>query len=63
MAASLVGKVVVATSTSEEDNTIENVCRQNHIEIFRGSKLDLLDRHYQCALKYKADVVVKIPSD
>jgi spore coat polysaccharide biosynthesis protein SpsF len=63
MAASLVGEVVVATSTSEEDNTIENVCRQKSIKIYRGSKLDLLDRHYQCALKYKADVVVKIPSD
>ncbi len=62
-AAKLVGTIVVATSTSEEDDAIENLCEQNGIEVFRGSKLDLLDRHYQCALKYKADVVVKIPSD
>lgn len=63
VAAKLVGTVVVATSASAEDDAIENLCEQNGIEVFRGSKLDLLDRHYQCALKYKADVVVKIPSD
>jgi spore coat polysaccharide biosynthesis protein SpsF len=62
-AAKLVGTIVVATSTSGEDDAIENLCEQNGIGVYRGSKLDLLDRHYQCALKYKADVVVKIPSD
>jgi spore coat polysaccharide biosynthesis protein SpsF len=62
-AAKLVGTVAVATSTSIEDDAIENLCQQSGIQVYRGSKLDLLDRHYQCALKYKADVVVKIPSD
>jgi spore coat polysaccharide biosynthesis protein SpsF len=62
-ASKLVGTIVVATSTNDEDNAIESLCEQNGIKVFRGSKFDLLDRHYQCALKYKADVVVKIPSD
>ena len=30
---------------------------------FRGSENDLLDRHYQAALKYNADFIAKIPSD
>jgi spore coat polysaccharide biosynthesis protein SpsF len=58
-----VGQLVVATTHLEEDNLIVELCKQNNIETFRGSKYDLLDRHYQCALNYKADVVVKIPSD
>jgi spore coat polysaccharide biosynthesis protein SpsF len=61
--AHLVGTVVVATSTADEDKAIVHLCEQNGIEFFRGSKLDLLDRHYQCALNHRADVVVKIPSD
>lgn len=59
----LCGQIVVATSTNENDNIIEDYCRQNNIEIFRGEENDVLDRHYQCALKYEADVVAKIPSD
>lgn len=58
-----IGKIVVATTTSEEDAQIVEWCVRNQIEVYQGSKSDLLDRHYQAASKYKADVVVKIPSD
>lgn len=58
-----VGKVIVATTTHVEDNAIVDVCEQHQIEVYRGSKFDLLDRHYQAASKYKATEVVKIPSD
>jgi spore coat polysaccharide biosynthesis protein SpsF len=58
-----IGTLVVATTTSEEDLSIVEWCNRNSIEIYQGSKADLLDRHYQVARKYKAEVVVKIPSD
>lgn len=59
----LCGQIVVATSTNKNDDIIEEYCIQNGIEIFRGDENDVLDRHYQCALKYEADIVAKIPSD
>jgi spore coat polysaccharide biosynthesis protein SpsF len=62
-AAKKVGTVVVATTTHTEDDAIVAMCEKNKIEVYRGSKFDLLDRHYQVASRYKADVVVKIPSD
>ncbi|MCA6380354.1 MAG: glycosyltransferase family protein [Cytophagales bacterium] len=58
-----IGKIVVATTTSDEDAQIVEWCVRNQIEVYQGSKSDLLDRHYQVAIKYRADVVVKIPSD
>jgi len=61
--ASLCGTVVVATTTDVVDNTIEELCKSENIVCFRGHPTDLLDRHYQLALKYNADVVLKIPSD
>jgi len=61
--AKLLGTIVVATSLNEEDNIIESLCLSNGIKCFRGSLHDLLDRHYQLAVKYSADAVVKIPSD
>lgn len=55
--------VVVATTTLPEDDPIEDVCLQHGYEVFRGHPTDLLDRHLACAEHYKAEVVVKIPSD
>ena len=57
------GRVVVATTSDNEDDIIEKLCEDNNIEIYRGHPTDLLDRHYRAALKYDADIVIKIPSD
>lgn len=61
--AKLAGTVVVATSTDTSDNIIHSLCNSYNIRCFRGSINDLLDRHYQVALEYGANAVVKIPSD
>ncbi len=61
--ASLTGTIVVATTLDAEDDSIENICKENSILCYRGSSLDLLDRHYHVAKLFDADAVVKIPSD
>jgi spore coat polysaccharide biosynthesis protein SpsF len=55
--------VVVLTTLQSEDNMIEELCNQIKVECFRGHLTDLLDRHYQAAKQYGAEVVAKIPSD
>ena len=62
-AAALRGRVVVATTTEASDDPIESICEREGLECFRGDAHDLLDRHYQAALHYRADAVIKIPSD
>jgi len=59
----LIDQIVVATSTSIDDDPIDELCSMVGIECFRGSLTDLLDRHYQAGIKYKADAIAKIPSD
>jgi len=61
--AKYVGRVVIATTFMPEDDIIEMICLSHGIDCFRGHPTDLLDRHYQTALFYQADAVVKIPSD
>jgi spore coat polysaccharide biosynthesis protein SpsF len=63
LSSKLTGIVVVATSTEKIDDSIEELCKQNNILVYRGSLNDLLDRHYQAAKKFNADAVLKIPSD
>ena len=55
--------IVIATTNLPEDDIIIELCKKNNWSYFRGDTLDLLDRHYQCAKFFSADVVAKIPSD
>ncbi len=62
-AAERCGTIVVATTTKPEDDAIAELCRWHHVHCFRGHATDLLDRHYWAGRAFRADVVVKIPSD
>ena len=70
-AARLAGRIIIATTLDKQDDPIEELCRQEGLDCFRGHATDLLDRHYQAALHYfcAADIdrlgaaVIKIPSD
>ncbi len=58
------GTVAVITTDEPGDDPLADLCRQYQMECFRGSALDLLDRHYQAARHFgETRAVVKIPSD
>lgn len=61
--ATLVHRIVVATTWLPEDDVIEKICEQEGLDLFRGHPTDLLDRHYRAALQFQATDVAKIPSD
>ena len=61
--ASMVDEVVLATSTLPADDVIEAYCKEHKIECFRGSEADVLDRYYQCAKQYHADIVLRFTCD
>jgi len=56
-------EIVVATTELDSDQPIVDLCRKSGWECFRGSEFDLLDRYYQAAIAYQADVIVRITSD
>ncbi|MFM2330939.1 MAG: hypothetical protein RLZZ26_446 [Candidatus Parcubacteria bacterium] len=56
-------RVVVATSTEESDNAIEQYCREEGIDVFRGSLNDVLDRYYRAAQTYQVAHIARITSD
>lgn len=55
--------IIIATSENQEDDVIVNEALAMNIPYYRGSLGNVLDRHYQAAKLFKADVVLKIPSD
>jgi spore coat polysaccharide biosynthesis protein SpsF len=54
---------VVAIPEEEKGGVIEQECKRINIPCYCGDLNNLLDRHYQVAKLYNADIVLKIPSD
>lgn len=59
----LIDKVIVATSTNEEDNEIVEVAKKENIPFYCGSLENVLERYYNAAKLNDLDVIVRITSD
>lgn len=55
--------IVIATTTDQIDDVIEDFCTKQNISHFRGKEKDVLDRYYECAKKFGFQIIVRITSD
>lgn len=56
--------IIVATSNKPLDDAIADLCQKIDCEVFRGSEEDVLDRFYQCSLKYPDyDAIIRVTGD
>ncbi|MFA4876155.1 MAG: glycosyltransferase family protein [Methanoregula sp.] len=58
-----ISSLVVATTTSPSDDCIVNLCIEHDWHVFRGSEPDVLDRYYQCAKQFDADIIIRLTAD
>jgi len=61
--ASTVDNVIVATTTSSSDDPVADLCRERGFPFLRGSLNDVLDRYFQAAQIFEADVIVRVTAD
>jgi spore coat polysaccharide biosynthesis protein SpsF len=53
----------VATSVEAKDDAVASLCREKGYPVYRGSAADVLDRYYQAAREFKAEVIVRLTGD
>ena len=59
-----IDKIVIATGQIKNNDKIEDLCQKINIDCFRGSEKDVLDRYYQCSLKYpEYENIIRITGD
>ena len=58
-----VNAVTVATTVDPSDDALAAFCEQKGIACLRGSLQDVLDRYYQAAKQFQADVIVRLTAD
>ena len=60
-----IDQIVLATTTEEKDNLLEEWIINNfsQVKCFRGDPLDVLDRFYQCAKLYSAELIIRVTAD
>ena len=57
-------KVVIATTKlPEDDKFCDWIHKNTNVQIFRGSENDVLNRYYECAKFYSANLIVRITAD
>lgn len=61
--ATTIDKIVVATTTLEQDNIVVEIAQKSSVGYFKGSKDDVLSRYYYAAKENNADVVIRVTSD
>src|SRR2546423_6425740 len=61
--ATTVHAVVVATSANANDDAVADYCASQGVPCFRGDEVDVLDRFYQAARAFGAEIVVRITAD
>jgi spore coat polysaccharide biosynthesis protein SpsF len=61
--AKTIDKIVVASTKRRADKRIIRWAEENGVERYAGSENDVLDRYYQAAVTFDANVIVRITSD
>jgi spore coat polysaccharide biosynthesis protein SpsF len=61
--AKMLDEVVVATTTDASDDAIVDYCRSRKYPVYRGDPKDVLDRYWNAAEAFSADIIVRLTAD
>ena len=58
-----IDKIIIATSSLDTDNPIEELCLKYRIPFFRGSENNVLERYYLCAKQFHINTIIRVTAD
>ena len=58
-----IDQIILATTKNKEDEKLIQIANNCDIEIFQGKANNVLDRYYNCSIKFNADPIIRITAD
>ncbi len=58
-----ISKIIIATTKLKEDNIFKKFCKKENVSLFRGSNLNVLNRYFHAAKKFKSKNIIRVTSD
>jgi len=58
-----INKIIICTSTNEQDNPLEKIAKQEKIDFYRGSENDVLQRLLDAAKKFDLNFFANVTAD
>jgi len=55
--------IILATTTSVEDDKLEEIAKENQIQIFRGSENNVLNRFIEAGKKFELENIIRVCAD
>ncbi len=59
----LINVIIVATTTGDEDIPVIKIAEKEGVDVFRGSKENVLERYYMAAKSFEVSMIVRVTSD
>jgi glutamate-1-semialdehyde 2,1-aminomutase len=58
-----IDQIILATSNHDKNQSLLSLVQKLGFSVYKGSENDVLDRYYQAAKSYQADIVIRITGD
>ena len=58
-----IDQIVLAIPNNQENRCLQNLAEQYNVNFFLGSENNLVNRYYEAAKTFKADIIVRLPAD
>lgn len=59
----LIDQIIIATSDEKDDIKIVDLAKNIGIDYFQGSEQDVLNRYFQAAENFNADIIIRVTAD
>ena len=56
-------QVILVSTKNPQDKILHEIAKNCNIKSFKGKTCDVLDRYYNCAIKFDADPIIRITGD
>lgn len=61
--AQTIDDIIIATSNKSDDDRVVEIAKENGVEYYRGSEVNVLSRYLEAGKRYNSDIIIRVTGD